>query len=70
MFTSAESQQSADCITLFNDSVRILKHRNIDNKGHGHVIALEGLLEKVTIIANIFAPVRSLGREQQEFYEH
>jgi len=54
---------------LFNDSVRILEHRNIDNKGHGHVIALEVLLAKVTIIANIFAPVRSLGREQQEFYE-
>ncbi len=49
--------------------VRILEHRNIDNKGHGHVIALEGLLVKVPIIANIYAPVRSLGREQQEFYE-
>jgi hypothetical protein len=69
VFTGADSPHSAGCITFLNDFVRILDVKHIDDKGHGHVIAVEGLNMHVTIIANIYSPVRSLARDQEIFYE-
>ena len=43
--------------------------RHVDNRGHGHVIAVERLETQITIIANIYLLVRSLAREQENFYE-
>jgi hypothetical protein len=62
------SPHSAGCITYLNDDVRIIEVRQIDNNGHGHVIVLEGLTTHITILANIYSPVRSLSREQDDFY--
>jgi hypothetical protein len=69
-FSSSASPHSAGCITYFNDYVRILEVRQIDNLGHGHVAVVEGLTVHIAIIANVYSPVRSLGREQDRFYEH
>jgi len=68
-FTKAESLHSAGCITFFSDTVRILEKRDIDDRGHGHVVVVEGLGDKLTIIVNVYAPVRGLTSQQVSFYE-
>jgi len=50
-------------------TTRIIETRNIDDKGHGHLTVVEGLGNKLTIICNIYAPVRGLSNKQVEFYE-
>ncbi len=69
VFTKAESVHSAGCITFFPETVRIREVREIDDKGHGHIAVVEGLGNKLVVICNIYAPVRSLGNEQASFYE-
>jgi exonuclease III len=69
-FTSSESPHSAGCITYLHDTAKILDIKHIDDRGHGHVIVIEGLIERLTIIANIYVPGRSLSREQETFYEN
>jgi hypothetical protein len=63
------SPHSAGCITFLNDYVRVIEVKQIDNHGHGHVIVVEGLTMHSTIIANIYAPVRSMGKEQEILYK-
>jgi len=70
VISSSASTHSAGCITYFNDYVRIMEVRQIDNQGHGHVIVVDGLMLHTTIIANVYSPVRSLGREQENFYNN
>ncbi len=48
-FTSSESPHSARCITYLHDTAKILDIKHIDDPGHGHVIVVEGLVEKLTI---------------------
>ncbi len=69
VFTKAESTHSAGCITFLPDTVKIIEQRDIDEKGHGHLAVVEGLGDRLTIIGNIYAPVRSLVGQQEEFYE-
>jgi exonuclease III len=69
VFSKAESTHSAGCITFLPDTVRIVEKRDIDDKGHGHLAVVEGLGNGVTIIVNIYAPVRSLMAQQIDFYE-
>ncbi len=70
VMSNSASTHSAGCITFLNDYVRIIEVRQLDNQGHGHVIVVDGLMSHSTIIANIYAPVRSLGREQDNFYKN
>jgi hypothetical protein len=67
-FTKAESNHSAGCITFFPETVKIIEKIDIDDQGHGHVVAVEGLGAKPTILCNIYAPVRSMNNAQAEFY--
>jgi hypothetical protein len=69
VFSKAASPHSAGCLTYFSEAVRIMEVRQIDDQGHGHVAVVEGLLSNVVIFANIYSPVRSLGRDQDNFYE-
>jgi hypothetical protein len=69
VMSSSASPHSAGCITYFNDFIRVLETRQIDNLGHGHVAVVEGLTLNISIVANIYSLVRSLGREQENFYE-
>ncbi len=43
VITNSTSPHSAGCVTYFNDDVRVIEVRHIDDEGHGHVIAVEGL---------------------------
>jgi len=67
-FTKAESNHSAGCITFFPETVKIIEKIDIDDQGHGHVVAVEGLGAQPTILCNIYAPVRSMNNAQAEFY--
>jgi len=69
VFTKAESIHSAGCITFFPDTVRIIEKKDIDDKGHGHLAVVEGLGDKLAIVINVYAPVRSLNNQQKIFYE-
>jgi hypothetical protein len=69
-FTKAESTHSTGCITFLKETTRILEKKDIDEVGHGHVVVVEGMSEKLTIIGNIYSPVRSLPAEQESFYEN
>jgi exonuclease III len=69
VITSSTSPHSAGCITYLNNEVRVIEVNHIDDEGHGHVIVIEGLEPQLTIIANVYSPVRSLPREQELFYE-
>jgi len=69
VFTKADSTHSTGCITLFPDTVNIIETRDIDDKGHGHLTVIEGLGDKLMIVGNIYAPVRSLVAQQKSFYE-
>jgi len=68
VISCSASPHSAGCVTYLNDYVRIIETRQIDNNGHGHVIVVEGLTTHTAILANIYSPVRSMVREQDEFY--
>jgi hypothetical protein len=68
-YTKADTNHSAGCVTFFQETVRIIEQRDIDDKGHGHLVVVEGLEEGPTIIGNIYAPVKSRGAEQEEFYD-
>jgi exonuclease III len=68
VISSSASPHSAGCITYFNDFVKVVEVKHIDDEGHGHIVAVEGLEAQITIIANIYSPVRSLPREQEVFY--
>jgi hypothetical protein len=46
-FTSSESPHSAGCITYLHDTARITYIKHIDDQGHGHVLVVEGLQEKL-----------------------
>jgi len=67
VISNSISPHSAGCVTYFNDYVRIVEVRQIDDCGHGHVVVVEGLTVHTTIIANVYSPVRSLAREQKRF---
>jgi len=69
VFSKAESTHSAGCITFLPDTVKVIESKDIDERGHGHFAVVEGLGEKLTIIGNIYAPVRSLVSQQEDFYE-
>jgi hypothetical protein len=69
IFTRAESIHSAGCITFLPETVKIVEKRDIDDYGHGHVGVIEGLGDKLMIVVNIYAPVRSLTNQQVNFYE-
>jgi hypothetical protein len=69
VFTKAESIHSAGCITFLPESVKVIESHDIDDHGHGHLMVIEGLNETVTIVGNIYAPVRSLDASQENFYE-
>jgi len=49
--------------------VKIIEQRVIDEKGHGHVVVVEGLGDRPIIVCNIYSPVRSLVAEQEVYYE-
>ncbi len=49
--------------------VKIIEQRDIDEKGHGHVVVVEGLGDRPIIVCNIYSPVRSLAAEQEVYYE-
>jgi hypothetical protein len=68
-FTKAESPHSAGCVTYFNSTVRILEQRDIDDKGHGHVVVIDGINDGLYIVGNIYSPVKSLIAEQESFYK-
>jgi len=68
-FTKADSTHSAGCITFFSDTVKIIEKIDIDDKGHGHIVVVEGLSSGITVVCNIYAPVRSLVAKQVKFYE-
>jgi len=68
VISASTSPHSAGCITYLNDEVRVVEVKQLDDEGHGHVIAVEGLMNQLTIIANIYAPVRSLPKQQEVFY--
>jgi exonuclease III len=68
VISMSPSPYSAGCITYFNDYVKVVEVKQIDNQGHGHVAVIEGLLRHITIVANVYAPVRGLGQEQDTFY--
>ncbi len=68
VFTKAESNHSAGCITFLPETVKVVEKIDIDDKGHGHLIVVEGLSSYLTIIGNIYAPVRSLNAAQADFY--
>jgi exonuclease III len=68
VMSASASPHSAGCITYLNDYVRVIEVRQIDNFGHGHVIVVDNLLMHPTILANVYSPVRSNGREQENFY--
>jgi hypothetical protein len=69
IFTKAESIHSAGCITFLPETVRIIEKRDIDDNGHGHLAIVEGLGDRLTIVINVYAPVRSLTNQQVNFYE-
>jgi hypothetical protein len=69
VFTKAESIHSAGCITFFPETIRIVEKRDIDDNGHGHIAVVEGFGDKLLIVVNIYAPVRSLASQQGDFYE-
>jgi exonuclease III len=68
VMSASASPHSAGCITYLNDYVRVIEVRQIDNFGHGHVIVMDNFLLHPTILANVYSPVRSNGREQESFY--
>jgi exonuclease III len=68
VFSRAASPHSAGCITYFNDYVRVIEVKQIDDQGHGHIAVVEGLMTNIVIVANIYSPVRSLTRDQENFY--
>jgi len=70
VISCSPSPHSAGCVTYFNDYVRIIEVKHVDNNGHGHVIVVEGLTMHTAIVANVYSPVRSIGREQDEFYNN
>jgi hypothetical protein len=49
VFTKAESIHSAGCITFLPETVIVREVRDIDDRGHGHLIVVEGLNDKLTI---------------------
>jgi hypothetical protein len=68
VISKAPSPHSAGCIMYFNEDVRIVEVQQIDDQGHGHVVVIEGLLPRTVIFANIYSPVRSLARDQENFF--
>ncbi len=68
-FTKAESMHSAGCVTFFHETVRIIEKHDIDDRGHGHLVVVEGIGNKTVIVGNIYSPVRGLAMEQDAFYE-
>ncbi len=70
VISKAASPHSAGCISYFNEDVRIIEVKQIDDLGHGHVAVIEGLLPNIVIFANIYSPVRSLVRDQENFYKN
>ncbi len=49
--------------------VKSIEKRNINEKGHGHVVVVEGLSERrLIIVCNIYSPVRRLTAEQEAYY--
>ena len=68
-FTKAESNHCAGCVTYFHETVKIIEQVDIDNRGHGHLVVVEGLGGSITIVGNIYSPVRGLVAEQEDFYE-
>jgi hypothetical protein len=66
-----ESRDEPQCwmCHLFQDSVRIIEQKDIDDKGHGHLVVVDGLETGITIIGNIYAPVKSQGAMQEAYYE-
>jgi exonuclease III len=69
VISKAPSPHSAGCITYFNEDVHIVEVQHIDEQGHGHVAVIEGLLPNTVIFANIYSPVRSLARDQENFFK-
>jgi hypothetical protein len=69
IFSKAESTHSAGCLTFLPATTRVVEKRDIDDRGHGHVAVVEGLGNRLTLIGNIYAPVRSSTSRQTEFYE-